>query len=123
MDFGWRLRDVFAITGLLLALDGFSAAQSFSGGSITVNSSTSVSAHSTATVSGLAGTITSITLKLNGVSTTNLNSAAVLLSAPGASQNLDILSGACNNFGSSELSDSAAHLAVFGGNGNCNAGT
>ncbi|MGH9666666.1 MAG: hypothetical protein ACRD9L_19750, partial [Bryobacteraceae bacterium] len=76
MALRWRFRRFSAVVCLLLALDGVAAAQSaFTGGAITVNGSTTVSTSSTAAVSGLSGTVTSITLTLNSVSVMNLNSA------------------------------------------------
>lgn len=107
-----------------LVLTGVAVAQtSFSGGSITLTSSTSTSVSSAATVSGLSGTVTSITLTLNSLTWANPNSVAVLLVAPGATESLDVLSGSCNSTASSlALADSASNILPGGVGATCTAG-
>jgi Bacterial Ig-like domain (group 3)/Dockerin type I domain len=70
-----------------------------SSGGITVSSTFGASVGSSTSVSGLAGTVTSISLTLNNLNVTYLNSVAMVLVPPSGSglTPLDFLSGACNS--------------------------
>src|ERR1700757_3470288 len=92
-----------------------------SSGGITVSSNLGQSQGSTATVSGLSGTITAISLTLSNLNVTNLNSVAMVLVPPSGSglTPLDFFSGTCGS-GSEQVGNSTFTLADTGATGSNN---
>ncbi|MGA7316946.1 MAG: Ig-like domain repeat protein, partial [Silvibacterium sp.] len=89
-----------------------------SSGGITVSSTVGASIGSTATVSGLSGAITAISMTLTNLNVTNLNNVAMVLVPPSGSglTALDFLSGLCGS-GSQQIGNSTFTLADTGANG------
>src|SRR5271170_105203 len=85
---------------------------------ITVSSTFQASVGSSATVSGLSGAITAISLTLTNVNVNNLNSVAMVLVPPSGSA-LDFLSGICGT-GSQQIGNSTFTLVNSGATGNNN---
>ncbi len=92
-----------------------------SSGGITVSSTYQASVGSTASVSGLSGTISSISLALNNLNVTNLNSVAMVLVPPSGSglTPLDFFSGICGA-GTQEVGNSTFTLVNTGASGTDN---
>ena len=89
-----------------------------SSGGITVSSTFGASVGSTAAVSGLSGTITAITLTMNSLNVTNLNSVAMVLVPPSGTA-LDIFSGICGS-GTQQVGNSTFTLVNTGATGTNN---
>ena len=85
---------------------------------ITVSSTVGASIGSTATVTGLSGTITAISMTLTNLNVANLNNVAMVLVPPSGSglTALDFLSGLCGS-GSQQIGNSTFTLADTGANG------
>jgi len=102
-----------AAVGLALGLTLANAhAQSFTGGPIAISGTVGQSEYSSIQVTGLTGTVNTISLTFNNLNVTNLNSIAVALVSP-SGQALDLLSGVCGftNTNSQQVSSSTFTLA------------
>ena len=96
---GSALLGLAALAALFFAIFATPAsAQTFSGPSITVSSTVGASEGSSTVVSGLSGTVSSITVNLSNLDVTGggLNSVAMVLVSPNGTA-LDLLSGVCNS--------------------------
>jgi hypothetical protein len=112
-----NLRLLFlAAASLLMPWAEHSSAQTFnSSGGIAVSSTIGQSQGSSTTVSGLTGTVASISLNFNNLNVSNLNSVAIVLVSPSGTA-LDVLSGVCGD-GSQQIGNSTFTLADSGDTG------
>ena len=90
-----------------------------SSGGITVSSTLNASVGSSISVASLPGTVTAISLTLNSLNVTNLNSAAIVLVPPSGLTALDLFSGMCGS-GSQQIGSSTFTLADTGATGTDN---
>jgi hypothetical protein len=92
-------------------LGGSASAQTFGGSNgITVSSTVGQSQGSSASVSGLSGTVTAMSLTMTNLNVSNLDSVAIVLVAPGGAAALDLLSSVCG-FGTQQIGNSTFTLA------------
>src|SRR5277367_6923078 len=84
-----------------------------SSGGITVSSTVGASVGSSISVASLPGTVTAISLTLNSLNVTSLNSVAIVLVPPSGLTALDLFSGMCGS-GSQHIGSSTFTLADTG---------